>query len=496
MKVLNIGDNVLFGHRFNGHDLGKYLRDRGIASDHLVWWKNYEDANTHEVAANWVDRVNPRNYFTEINLHYSSNSLFYPFSYDLLFDQYFLDCDVVHLHLIHTSYFGIEHLPILSRVKPVVWTLHDPWALAGHCVHSLDCNRWKSGCGDCPSLDLSFGLRQDASALNWEYKRIICQASDLDVVVASQWMYNRVSQSPLFEKANLHLVNFGLDLDQFKPQNASIAAKQKFGIPEENFVIAFRSSSWIYKGLEYVKECLRGLSTAQPVTLLVFHEKDLVQEFSERFQVVELGWVDDDSIMVDAYEASDIFLMPSTAEAFGMMGIEAMACGKPVIAMASTALAEVLRPEESGCIVVPQGDVDGMRTHLENFIQDDNLRTRVGQCARMVAEKYYSKDRYINELISVYEQAIARKKDDTRAQYIIEQQKKLTLPKFSIPLFQERVVEKVVTVYAPINDVSDKEYKIITWMRWIKVLPIVHFSYVNIAKPMFRIVRKVWRSLK
>ena len=44
MRVLQIGDNALSGHRFNGHDLGKYLRSLGIDSEHLVWLKNHNDA--------------------------------------------------------------------------------------------------------------------------------------------------------------------------------------------------------------------------------------------------------------------------------------------------------------------------------------------------------------------------------------------------------------------------------------------------------------------
>lgn len=496
MKVLNIGDNVLFGHRFNGHDLSKYLRDRGAEAHHLVWWKNYEDDNTSEIAADWHGRANLRDFFTALNTHYSSNALFHPFYYDLFYNQQFLDCDVVHLHLLHNAYFGIEYLPLLSFIKPVVWTLHDPWALAGHCIHPLDCARWRTGCGDCPYLDLSFGIRQDASALNWEYKRLMFQACDLDIVVASQWMYDRVSQSPLFQNAHLNLVNFGIDLEQFKPDKDQEAAKQRFGIPKKNLVVSFRGSSWVYKGMPFVKECLRQLSTQQPVTLMVFQEKGLVTEFAERFQIVEVGWIDDDAEMIDAYEAADVFLMPSTAEAFGMMGIEAMACGKPVIAMADTALAEVLRTEESGCIVVPQGDVDAMRTHLERLLADVNLRRQIGARARAVAEKYYNKDKYVDSIVGVYQTAIQRKQGNPRAQYLIEQQKKLTLPGFEYPLIQEKVVEKVVLVPAPHSDVTDKEYRLLGLLRRVKGMPAIHFVYIHVGKPMLRAARKIWHIMK
>ncbi len=494
MKVLNVGDNVLFGHRFNGHDLSNYLRQRGSEANHLVWWKNYDDEHTTEISNTWPDKLYLRDFFTELNIRYSSNALFYPFYYDLLFDPKFLDCDIVHLHLLHNSFFGLEFLPLISFLKPVVWTLHDPWALAGHCVHPLDCNRWLTGCGDCPALDRSFGIRQDASALNWEYKRLMIQASDLDVVVASQWMYDRVSQSPIFEKANLHLVSFGLDLEQFRQQNTQEAAKKKFGIPKRNLVVSFRGSSWVYKGMNYVKECLQQLSIKQPITLMVFQEKGLVEELKDRFQLVELGWIDDDRAMVDAYEASDIFLMPSIAESFGMMGIEAMACGKPVIAMSGTALAEVLRPDESGCVVVPQGDVDAMRAHLETLLTDCNLRKQIGERSRAVAERYYNKDRYVSELMAIYEQVIQRKCGNARAQYLIEQQKRITLPRFEIPLIREKTIkaEKVVLAPAPHSGLTDKENRFLKFLRRVRSLPLIHFAYSNVGKPIIRFARSLW----
>lgn len=483
MKVLQIGDNVLLGHRFNGHDLTIYLRQRGVEANHLVWSKNYDDRYTTEVAADWPDKPYLQEFFAGLNTHYSANALFYPFFYDLLYDQKFLDCDIVHIHLLHNSFFGLELLPLISFLKPVVWTLHDPWALAGHCIHPLNCDRWLRGCGDCPALDLSFAIRQDASALNWEYKRLMIQASELDVVVASKWMYDRVSRSPIFEKARLHLVNFGLNLEQFRQTNAQEEAKKKFGIPENNLVVSFRGSSWVYKGMSYVKECLEKLSTQQPITLMVFQDKGLVEEFKDRFQVIEVGWIDDDVRMVEAYEASDIFLMPSLAEAFGMMGIEAMACGKPVIAMSGTALAEVLRAEESGCIVVPQGDVNAMREHLEKLLSDHKLREQIGARSRAVAEKYYDKDRYVSELMAVYQQAIERKRGDDRVHYIIEQQKKLTLTKFDAPL----VVR---------GKSAEKKYAIRRLLHRVRSNPLGRFVLVNLAKPIFHFARKTWHAIR
>ena len=58
--------------------------------------------------------------------------------------------DIVHCHNLHGEYFDLHALEWLSARVPVVITMHDAWLLSGHCVHSLGCGRWETGCGKCP----------------------------------------------------------------------------------------------------------------------------------------------------------------------------------------------------------------------------------------------------------------------------------------------------------------------------------------------------------
>ncbi len=52
------------------------------------------------------------------------------------------------------------------------------------------------------------------------------QSSDMDMIVASKWMYDRISKSPFFKHTKVHLVPFGLDLTQFKPVDDNSALKR------------------------------------------------------------------------------------------------------------------------------------------------------------------------------------------------------------------------------------------------------------------------------
>lgn len=69
--------------------------------------------------------------------------------------------DVIHAHNLHGAYFDLRALPELSRRAPLVLTLHDMWMMTGHVAHSFDCERWRTGCGECPHLDTYVALPRD-----------------------------------------------------------------------------------------------------------------------------------------------------------------------------------------------------------------------------------------------------------------------------------------------------------------------------------------------
>jgi glycosyltransferase involved in cell wall biosynthesis len=318
----------------------------------------------------------------------------------------FEQADLVHLHIIHSGFFSLRHLPTLTAQKPTVWTIHDPWALTGHCIHPFDCERWKIGCGSCPDLKTHFSLKRDNTKILFSYKKNAYQKSDLDIVVASKWMRNMVEASPMFRNARLHQIPFGIDLNFFSPQNSG-EARKRFGIPENALVISFRAEDSPYKGLEYITQALEKIDSKVPICLLTLSSANLVEKFSSRFQVIQLGWVHDQEIVRDVYRASDIFLMPSLAEAFGMMAVEAMACGKPTVVFEGTALPDITFAPEVG-IAVPTRDVHALSQAIQRLIDNPEERITRGKKAREMAEKVYSETIHINAIVNLYRDIMKR----------------------------------------------------------------------------------------
>ncbi len=153
--------------------------------------------------------------------------------------------DVVHCHNLHGAwlpdygYFDLRILPWLSRRVPVFITLHDAWLLTGHCAHSFECQRWISGCGECPDLTIYPSVPRDATAFNWHRKRRIYNRSRFYVATPCQWLMDKVQRSILRQAAvETRVIPNGIDLSIFRPAERS-AVRESLGLPQDCRILLF-----------------------------------------------------------------------------------------------------------------------------------------------------------------------------------------------------------------------------------------------------------------
>jgi glycosyltransferase involved in cell wall biosynthesis len=84
--------------------------------------------------------------------------------------------------------------------------------------------------------------------------------------------------------------------------------------------------------------------------------------------------------LLHLYQTSDIFVLPSRAEAFGIAAVEASASGLPVIATSSGGLSDIVVDGETG-FLIPVGDVNSLAQHLKILVENVDLRQKMGQAA-------------------------------------------------------------------------------------------------------------------
>lgn len=390
---LQIGDNDLIGSKFNGHNLGIYLRENKIESNHMVNYRESDDEHTYVY-------------------DYASNNI----TESLIKNSLFLDSDILHLHLIHNTGFDIKYLPIITRLKPAVITLHDAYYLGGHCVHNFDCKKWHEHCYDCEYLDKPFKIKNDDTAFQFEIKKKYIQDSNLSVIVASKWMEDKVKESPIWKGKKIYRIPFGIDQNKFKPKDIK-EAKKELGIDEDSIVLMFRSERNIFKGLDIIKKALKKIKSKNKITLITVSQKDLLKEFQDTFNIIEYGWIKDDSLLTKLYQACDIFLMPSKQEAFGIMAIEAMSCGKMVLALEGSALPDIINAPECGIVCKEDEYTDKLQYLINNL---DEVKRR-GELSLKFAKENYNKDIYVNRIIDVYNNVINEHIVDIEYKPMLEQ---------------------------------------------------------------------------
>ena len=398
LRILYVNDHDLVNSRFNGYAGFDLLKTSGHKPSMLVWNKSCDDEQVFTISKNiWIKIITKLGNLIDQLLSLQSFALFA--SYLIPRHIAFRKADVVHLQLLHSqpSFFSLLSLPAITKKKPTVWTLHDPWPLTGHCVHPETCERWKIGCGKCPDLKKIHPINKDTTALLFLYKKWVYKKSSMDIIVASKWMKNLVDQSPMFKSHKVHVVPFGIDLKVFSRRDGN-AFRKHMGVAEDAFVILFRNSRWSVKNTGMIFDALNKLPSDSKIHIITVGE--VMGKLPTHFHFLELGWVNNAELMASVYSAANLFLTPSH-ESFGMMALESLACSTPVICLKSSAVEELCRSPLAGRSVI-NNDSDSLANEITLLSKDPVECQKLGSNGRKIAEEY-SLPVHVNKLENIYQ---------------------------------------------------------------------------------------------
>lgn len=402
MNILHVNNVDLIGNRFNGYDMQIALNSKGIVSNQVVMDRMGNDPHTiclTEYRNDSFLQTRIMKCEDQLSLH----AMLYPYLFRLMEMPVFKQADIVHYHLLHNYFGSLPILPHIIKRKKSVLTIHDPWLFTGHCIYPMHCDRWKVGCGNCPNLNVNFSMQKDQTALQWAIKKESLSKVHMDLIVASKYMMDFVRESPITKDfVNVHLIPFGIDIELFSDNRNKKEIRRRLAIPEKNFALCFRADPGPFKGFKCIEQMLQRLSVEKPVTLIAVGNPGMLSAYRNKFQILDLGWVTDNAIMADLYCASDLFLMPSTAEAFGLMAIEAMASGRPVVVCEDTSLPDITFAPECG-ISIPQNDSGSMCRVVTRLINNPEECQKRGKIGRELAQKNYDFKDYIKRHIDLYE---------------------------------------------------------------------------------------------
>lgn len=307
-----------------------------------------------------------------------------------------IDPDVIHLHNIHDHYINYPILfdYLIRKDIPVVWTLHDLWAVTGHCaINKVGCEKWMKHCSDCP---LKAKWSVDQSEKNYYLKKhFFSNIKNLTIVSVSNWLNCQVERS--FMGTNqLCVLKNGVDIDVFKPTANDV--RERYGIGNRKIILGVASVWDNDKGLhDFIK-----LSEALPnnwVIVLVGSTKKKVT----RCNIIYLPRTQNQQELAELYSEAHVLLSMSSSETFGLTIAESMACGTPVIVYNNTAQPELV--SDGTGIVVSTGDIDGVLVSLDRF--KDKL-SFVSQKCRNRAKECFDKNNTYEKYINLYNSLIKK----------------------------------------------------------------------------------------
>jgi glycosyltransferase involved in cell wall biosynthesis len=402
MNVLHInGSDLVGGAAIAANRLHNGLLAKGVDSHLLVGSISSESDRVATVPQrhfleNQLARITWRLGLNYINILSTFKISRHPF-----YEQ----ADVLNFHNLHDNYFNYLAISSLTARKPAVFTLHDMWSFTGHCSYSYDCERWKTGCGRCPHLDVYPTVPRDNTRIEWKLKKLVYDRANLSIVTPSNWLTEQARQS-ILARFPIHNIPNGVDTDVYKPLNSE-QSRLGLGIPVDKKVLLFGAQSLhdTRKGGDLLLKALQSLpgTLRSEILLLVMGEGGEKIAKSVDIQTRQLGYITSDSAKALAYSAADVFIFPTRADNLPLVLQESMACGTPMVSFRVGGVPELVRHYETGLLAEP-GDANALSESILHLLEDSHLRNRLSRRCREIALEEYSLELQIVRYIELYNQ--------------------------------------------------------------------------------------------
>lgn len=304
--------------------------------------------------------------------------------------------DVIHLHNIHGYFINIEILfEFLERYKkPVIWTLHDCWSFTGHCSYFdyVQCYKWKTQCNKCPQkTSYPKSSLLDNSKQNYiDKKRLFTSVEDMTIVTPSNWLAGLVKESYL-GKYPVKVIPNGIDLEKFKPNKGKV--RDLYHIGNKKMILGVANIWDKRKGFDDFIALSEILEPEYVIILVGLSEKQIANIPNNIIGVKRTTSVEE---LAQLYTQADIFLNPSVEETMGLVTVEALACGTPVIVYNATAIPEVVN-SDSG-IIIEKNNVRAIKNAIDEIVRSEKYDSEI--C--ILSARKYEKNKMFNKYLELY----------------------------------------------------------------------------------------------
>lgn len=273
------------------------------------------------------------------------------------------DPDVIHLHNLHGYYINVEILFEYLRTcgKKVLWTLHDVWAFTGHSAYcdAVQCEKWKSGCGNCPQFYVYPKTFIDRSTKNFIKKRnLFTEIKNLEIITPSKWLADLVQQSFLKEYS-VSVIHNGIDTRKFHPVESNF--REKNGLESKKILLSVATMWNDLKGYTDFFKLAEMIGDTYQIIMVGGREQ--APDLPVPSNIMQINRIQNIREMVELYSVADVYLNLTYCDTYPTVNLESVACGTPVITYAVGGSTESAL--EFGGLAVKRGDFNGIVNALK-----------------------------------------------------------------------------------------------------------------------------------
>ncbi len=380
MKVLQV--NCVYKTGSTGkiiYDLHKGLLDAGIES--VVCYGRgslVKEAGVYKTCPEWYSKLN--NAWSRVTgimyggCFFSTKRLIHIIKIE--------QPDIVHLQCINGYFVNIYRLITWLKEHHIktVLTLHAEFMYTANCGYSLECDRWRTGCGNCPRLRKETrSLFLDGTARSWKrMKAAFDEFTELRVVSVSPWLMGRAKGSPILADHDHRVIFNGLDTSVFHPYDTA-EMRNAYGGKKIVFhaTPAFSTDRGHIKGGWYICELAKRLPDVQFIVAGPYLEGISVPD-----NVQLLGKITDQELLARCYSMADLTVLTSKKETFSMVTAESLCCGTPVVGFKAGGPEQIALTEYSA--FVEYEDLNSLQEKVTQWLHCRE-QTQIG---RLAAKRY------------------------------------------------------------------------------------------------------------
>lgn len=244
----------------------------------------------------------------------------------------------------------------------------------------------------------------------WAYRFAYQKIASRIIANSQSTKKSLLRNCPWLQPEKIRVIYNGVDPEQFVNTGRTLT-RSRFDIADHSFLIGFVGQLDRRKGVDtLIRAYIRFSSEHKESTLLLVGEGGMEHHYRKMAEacpgrIVFAGYLDE---IDDVMKSIDVLVLPSLWEGFGIVLIEAMAAGKPVITTTASNMPEIVTNDTEGFLIQP-GDEGALYEELAKLYQDPKLRKKMGELGRKRVLKQFTLKRMVSETERIFFQFTAIK---------------------------------------------------------------------------------------